>query len=511
MNVHFKLRIKSLIALITIITILIILKVSINSNKNIASVESETTISSIIQVKAGSKIYENSSQEKKLLSNIENNEKNRNKNIEVKTEDTSAPDNLSSIETKVLENNVIINLSEPKDNGNDYEYIVENKDKTETLNFHAESGFYGYSYKVSNNADDFAEEKVNKIDDSPILVQDIDWNKNYYLHIRTADNNLNYSENKTFKIDIPSNGVNIEYVDLNNNKMLATPEKISGMINDSYNAENLSKEIENYTLVDTNGALEGLLQKDLITLKYKYAKNTNLSIKYIDKLTGKELLNETVIQGYEGKNIRIEPKKISGYACENKISNITMSGNDESISLIYNKLGNVVVSYIDETTNQKLCPDDVKTYSYGNEYSTNSKEFSNYELSKTSKNVNGVIKQDTEYVCYYYKPKFKVNLKYVDIDTNSVIWEETIVTEKGSIMKIKLKEIEGYRLIKDMNSKNDDENESIIDEIINSDADIEQQDLTDLLTTNERNNIMKEYEIVMNCDNSDYIIYYKKK
>ena len=239
-----------------------------------------------------------------------------------------------------------------------------------------------------------------------------------------------------------------------------------------------------------------------------------MSIKYIDKLTGSELIPSTDVLGYEGKNIKLEPKNIKGYICETKLGNVTMNGANQEISLIYNKLGNVIVSYIDETTGLKLCEDETSTYSYGNEYATLSKDFKNYEFSRTSDNVKGVVETDVIHVYYYYKPKFKVSIKYVDIDTNAVIGYDEIVTDKGSSVKIKLKEIEGYTLIKNINNPSDDENSSIIDEIINSissEEELEESNLSNSLTTNEKDNITEEYEIVMNCDNSEYIIYYKKR
>ena len=100
------------------------------------------------------------------------------------------------------------------------------------------------------------------------------------------------------------------------------------------------------------------------------------------------------------------------------------------------------------------------------------------------------------------------------INLNEVIGYDEIVTDKESRIKTKLKEIEGYRLIKDINNSSNDESNSIIDEIINSisgEQDLEESNLSNSLTTNERNNITEEYEIVMNCDNSEYIIYYKKR
>ena len=75
-------------------------------------------------------------------------------------------------------------------------------------------------------------------------------------------------------------------------------------------------------------------------------------------------------------------------------------------------------------------------------------------------------------------------------------------------------------ILKELRNKlvynNDDSNESeksIIDEIIDSlgkEVNIDEKFQEDLLTTNEKNNIKAEYEIVMNCDDSEYIIYYKK-
>ena len=70
-----------------------------------------------------------------------------------------------------------------------------------------------------------------------------------------------------------------------------------------------------------------------------------------------------------------------------------------------------------------------------------------------------------------------------------------------------------------MNNYNEDNNETILDELINS-LDIERENsdkkVNKTANKNSVNNIKKdedvkvEYEIVMNCDDSDYIIYYKK-
>ncbi len=543
MTKFFKQKIKIIIAVSLMIMSIAILRINIISKIQLASIKEEKATSSIIEMKAGSKIYENTSDTSNTsdLNNNQNsnksvkNDQNDNENlnnkfdakklldtkniknlfnsnktdkVEINTKDTKAPDNINDISVQVLENNAIINFNKPKDNGVNYEYIVEDNENREKLNFYSESGIYGYSYKINNNKDDKAGEKINKIDDSPFVIQNIDWNKDYYLHIRTVDNNKNFSESVTFKINLPSNGVNVEYVDTNTGKVLASAEKISGMINETYNASSLEKKIADYTFVENEGNLKGTLKKEQVSVKYKYAKNATLTIKYIDKQTGNELISPKKIQGYEGKVINIDKTKIDGYICETKINSMKLNKQDETVSLLYNKTGNIIISYIDESTNEKLCKDDVESMFYGNSYSFAPKEFENYELVKSTENDKGTLNSECINIIYYYRPKYLINLKYVDIDTDEIIYEEKIAITKGNKIKVKIKEIEGYSLIEDYN--NDDD--TIIDEIIKSlGSDLEKDfDSNDDFSTNEKDNIQSQYEIVMNCDDSDYIIYYKK-
>ena len=270
------------------------------------------------------------------------------------------------------------------------------------------------------------------------------------------------TNNNLQNIIVPSNGVKIEYVDINTDKNIASSENISGIVDEIYNASNIQKELLGYTFVETYGELEGTLKKEQVNVKYKYAKNITITIKYIDKQTGKELINSKEIEGYEGKIINVEKVKIKGYTCETNIDSIKLNSEIDTISLMYNKIGNIATSNADKNTNNKINEDEQKT----------------------------------------------IRLKYVDIDTDKVIYEEKIEITEGNKIKVKIKEIEGYKLIEDSNNKED----SIIDEIIKSlGSDLESNiDSESGLTLDEKANVKSQYEIVMNCDDSDYIIYYKK-
>ena len=63
------------------------------------------------------------------------------------------------------------------------------------------------------------------------------------------------------------------------------------------------------------------------------------------------------------------------------------------------------------------------------------------------------------------------------------------------------------------NKDNSNKKDILIDEIISSidtDNKFNVNNELDSLTEDEKNMIDEQYEIVMNCDESDYIIYYKK-
>ena len=100
------------------------------------------------------------------------------------------------------------------------------------------------------------------------------------------------------------------------------------------------------------------------------------------------------------------------------------------------------------------------------------------------------------------KLNIKLNIKFnIKVYTNLKLSGINFLINRNEAIKLK------------HNEHNSNENEkSIIDEIINSlGKDVNLNDCDDdFLTTNEKNNKKVEYEIVMNCDDSEYIIYYKK-
>ena len=92
--------------------------------------------------------------------------------------------------------------------------------------------------------------------------------------------------------------------------------------------------------------------------------------------------------------------------------------------------------------------------------------------------------------------KIKIIISIIEsFNTNNIILRDSIIVDENvHKIRYKLKKVEGYRPM-------DEEDKSIINEIINELSGGEE---------NKNKNVKSEYEIIMNCDNSDYIIYFKK-
>ena len=407
-------KITTLIFVITISIIILYNKQIVKNNIAIVT-ENKQTKAKQIEYCSGSKIKELFTNDEEKVTTEKNITTNQNilfnSKIELNLKDQAKPYNIENVDTKIIEDYMIINFDKPEDKGTNYLYKIQNRNQEKDISFYIKTDIKGYGYIINNSKNGEAPYEINKMDSSSILLEKLDWNNDYYLHIRSFDGDNNYSESKTIKLDLPSEGVSINYVDASTNESIKTEEKIMGVARQEYNINNENKKIEGYTLINIDGNTNGFLKKEKINVKYEYAKNITTRIKYIDKETKNEISEETIIEGYEGKQITITPKNINGYTTNYNQINEKMSEDKKEIDVYYDKI-----------------PQEIE----GND---------------------------------------EMNLDDIN-----------------------------------------DDNESLIDELINSLNNDELEDITkNNNTTNiENSKVKEEYEIVMNCDDSDYIIYYKK-
>ena len=488
----------------------------------------ETKSNKDISVKLYKKIEEKTEFEEVIPKKKKENLLKDTSTFEIEAKDLSSPDNVTDIKSTIADNYIIISFSPAKDNSTLYEYYIESNNENEInksniTTIYSDSGIKGYNYIIDNSIDTKAGVNVNKTDSTPILYSGIEWDKDYYLHIRAIDNSDNYSESITYKIDLPSNGVRLKYVDLNSNSEISPEETIIGVVNEKYDANFLQKDIQGYKLVNIDGEVLGKLKKERINVKYNYAKKANLKIKYLDNQNN-EILEPNIIDGYEGKEYNVLPKKIEGYICKDTKASGKMQSGEEEIIFTYEKLGNVITSYIDEVTGKCIKEDETKVDVFGKDYETEEKEIEGYELSNIEGNTEGIIDSENIKVIYYYKKIVDLTIKYIDISTNKLLKEEKISGREGENILIEPESFEGYILAKDkenilkedeteytkevndIQNINQEDEEDIIEELIKDDYETEanNEDLKD-------DNIKEHYNIVLDPNITEYIIYYKKK
>lgn len=331
-----------------------------------------------------------------------------NKNtVHLKTEDTAMPNNVDKIETKVIEDTMLINFEKPKDNGTSYSYLIKNDKKNtkeKNYNFYSESGIKGYCYEINNNAENVVKTELNKIDESPLVLQQIDWNKNYYLHIKTIDNNLNESNCNTIRLKLPSQGLRIRYIDLNTNNELCNSYKMEGNANDEYDISDKIKNIQGYKLITKKGETNGKLKKDQINIDAFYAKSKNLTIKYIDEEANKEIKGSDKLDCYIGQKVDINKPTIIGYECKSgKLTYVVNDSEAENVvKVYYNKIK------IPETdANIKYDKDeDMKNGIVNSKNANKENESKETQEKRIAQNRN-------------------IRIKYVDFDTNKILFEES--------------------------------------------------------------------------------------
>ena len=533
MHNFFKLKITFCACFILLTTILIYKQMN-NTNiaiskKQVQSEPNKVAIQAKSTKDCNVKLYQKAKEENEFTE-VKSEEKqgilSTTNTFKIETKDKANPNNVTNIKSVVTDDYIIISFTPAKDEATLYEYYIETENESNDLSnkqnlkdnksnitqIYSNFGIKGYNYIIDNSKETEAGFEVNKTNDEPILFTGIEWNKDYYLHIRAIDNSGNYSENITYKIDLPSKGVMLKYVDFNTNSEISPEETIIGVVNEQYDISTFNKNINGFELVGIDGETKGMLKKERINVKYNYAKKASIKIKYVDTL-GNDILEPKIIEGYEGKEYNIYPKDIKGYICEVQNLSGKMTAGEEERIFTYNKLGTINASYVNEITGKNISNNVIITDIYGNSYKTEEKVIPGYELSKIDGETEGKINSDNIKVTYYYKKQVNMVVKHIDITTNKLLDEEIISGLEGDKIEVESKNFEGYVLNivenKDIiNSENDlikkalekHNNEEVID---NSKIKEEESDYNSKAEENSLdNNLTNESLLLNNISNS---------
>ena len=116
------------------------------------------------------------------------------------------------------------------------------------------------------------------------------------------------------------------------------------------------KTIEGYTFVENSGNTTGTMQGDVVEVFYYYAKNSSVTIRYLDKISGEPLDNNIVIPGYEGKEYSSSSKTIPGYTYLESTGLVSgvMAREPSYVNYYYAENTSVTVNYINKYTNERI-------------------------------------------------------------------------------------------------------------------------------------------------------------
>ena len=317
---------------------------------------------------------------------------------------------------------------------------LEKDTNVELIDQGTQNGLVGNEYTTQDKLEDINKKYDNKYE---LVLPEPD-NKNGEFK-KEEQEVIYYYQKKQSSIEV-------NYVEVGTNKVLAEQVTATGRIDDEYTTENKLDEINKinankYEFVKTTGdATEGVYKLEKQTITYWYQKKaTKVVTKYIDINS-----NEEIYDSYEQEG-RIDDK----YTTVNELENINKKYNNiyefvkstdntegnmtkDIIEVVYyyqKKQSNVKVLHVLEGTDvsdpekvtdtlydteniEERIDDDYTTQNRLNEINNSHKE--QYDLvSDDVVNKAGKIKLDTIYVIYEYrKAPSKIKIEHKDIDTD---------------------------------------------------------------------------------------------
>lgn len=281
------------------------------------------------------------------------------------------------------------------------------------------------SYKKEIKGYDYSKTETTPRDITGKVNQDTTTIIHYYK--KKASITINYIDKYTnTKIDgINSDVINSHYGDSYNTENNRTEKEKNTIFND-YDYAN------KYVITPENTSLNGTINTDKIVVNYYYNKKSNITIKYYDIETNKEIAKENVddkvhygdIYNVETKKIETEKEEIfKNYNFERYDSNskqkddlkqIKIDNENVTVDLYYRlKTSTITIKYLEETTNKELAETYTKSMKYTDVY--NATEIrdkagvpKNYNLVRHESStgvLSGTISEPSILIIFYYEKK----------------------------------------------------------------------------------------------------------
>ena len=283
----------------------------------------------------------------------------------------------------------------------------------------------------------------------------------------------------TYYYQKKQSSIEVNYVEVGTNKVLADQVTATGRIDDEYTTENKLDEINKandnkYEFVKVEGNAEGkyTLEKQIITYYYQ-KKQSSIEVNYVEVGTNNVLADQVTATGRIDEEYTTENKLDEiNKANDNKYEFVKVEGNTEGkytlekqvITYYYQKKqSSIEVNYVEVGTNNVLADQVNKTGRIDDEYTTENKldeinkaNDNKYEFVKVEGNAEGKYTLGKQVITYYYQKKqSSIEVNYVEVGTNKVLADQ--VTATGRIDD----EYTTENKLDEINNKNDNKYEFV--------------------------------------------------
>ena len=312
-------------------------------------------------------------------------------------------------------------------------YTLVSKPDNSTGVYTSEAVDVNYIYRKDQGTVtvNYLNEENEKIADSATTTGDFDADyhaqvkdiANYTLKTTPTNANGKYGTGNTtvnYVYAKKTGSVTVHYVGEDGTK-LADDVVLSGTFDQDYQTQ--PKDIANYNLKISPTNQTGKYGTTNQELKYVYSKKTaKVTVHYVGE-DGSKLADDVVMSGTFDQDYQTQPKDIANYNL--KISPTNQTGKygttNQELKYVYSKkTAKVTVHYVGED-GSKLADDVVLSGTFDQDYQTQPKDITNYNLKTSPTNQTGkygTTNQELKYV--YSKKTAKVTVHYVGEDGNKL-------------------------------------------------------------------------------------------
>ena len=244
----------------------------------------------------------------------------------------------------------------------------------------------------------------------------------------------------------------LEQYDSNGKEIVYTADEKEMYQDELINYEKQIGELTDVTEVSTN--TETVPQKEITITNTMNKTPGTVVVRYIDKYTKEEVSDTIEKTGIVGDtfDISADKKDIVGYTLVEEPTEKTGQYTEDTQrkTYYYAKNTKVIVKYLEKSSNSIISEKEqyeINGYE-GKSYTTQLKSITGYVNVETIGKTSGVMTREESEVIYYYAKSAKVNIKYVEQATNTVLAEETLNGYIGKQYETEQKEIAGYTFMK---------------------------------------------------------------